>query len=296
MTLLAPDMFVKPVEGHDELVAFSYGFVLEPEGKATDTTVTELENGDLLIEGWAADFAGEDREGENFAPGAFERGIKSFLDGQASLCFHHQSDKGIGRVLELREEGKGLYMKARVDAQPESSPLRYIYNAVKKGTYRGLSVGGFFKRAYLEGKRRIADVDFTEISVTPVPVNPNTGFSVIAGKALEGMAPDPVLNEDANQVPAELLEAVEGLKAVVTRLEEAKALPKAHDPQAASILSTFLQTLGAARSFATGAREISDNDALVELANKVESECVRWEADAHKLAAKVGPLPTALGV
>ncbi len=283
-------MFIKPVEGHDDLIAFTYGFGLESEGKAV---VTELDDGDLLIEGYAADFSGEDREGENFAPGAFERGIKSFLTGQAALCFHHQNDKGIGSVLELREEGKGLYMRARVDKQEPTSPLYYIYNGIKKGTYKGLSVGGFFKRKWQEGKRRIADVDFTEISVTPVPVHPGTGFSVVAGKALEDMQ-EPAA--DANQVPDELVEAVEGLKAVFETIKDAKALPKAHDPQAASILSTFLQTLGAARSFATGAREISDNDSLVELANDVESACVRWEADAHKLAAKVGPLPAALGL
>lgn len=295
MTVLTPDMFIKPVQGHDDLVAFTYGFGLdEAEGKAV---VTELDDGDLLIEGYAADFSGEDREGENFSPGAFERGIKSFLTGQAALCFHHQNDKGIGSVLELREEGKGLYMRARVDKQEPTSPLYYIYNGIKKGTYKGLSVGGFFKRKWEEGKRRIADVDFTEISVTPVPVHPGTGFSVVAGKALEDMAEE--TPTDANQVPDEVAEAIAGLKAVfdtINEAAEAKALPKAHDPQAASILSTFLQTLGAARSFATGAREISDNDALVELANSVESECVKWEADAHKLAAKVGPLPAALGI
>ena len=55
-------------------------------------------------------------------------------------------------------------MKARVDKQEPTSPLYYIYNAIKKGTYSGLSVGGFFKRKYVEGKRSIADMDFTEIT------------------------------------------------------------------------------------------------------------------------------------
>lgn len=286
MTLLTPDMFVKPVDGHDDLVAFTYGFALEGKA-ATDTIVTELEDGDLLIEGWAADFTGDDREGENFAPGAFTKGIKSFLDGQAALCFHHQPDKGIGRVLELREEGKGLYMKARVDKQEPTSPLHYIYSAVKKGSYRGLSVGGFFRRKIIEGAQRIADMDFTEISVTPVPVHPGTGFDVIAGKALEGTEEPPV------ETPVEVTDAISQLTATLATLE-AKALPKAHDPQAAGILSEFLSTLGHARSFATGAREFSDHSDLVDLANEVESECVKWEATAHKLAAKVGPLPQPL--
>jgi HK97 family phage prohead protease len=179
---------IKPVEGAPDIFAFVYDFVLE--GKALEDggvapTVTEEENGDLIIEGLAASFEGLDRQGENFVPGAFQRGIKAFLTGQSALCFHHQVDKGIGSVLDLQEKPEGLWMKARVDYQPEHSPLRYIYNAVKKGSYKGLSVGGFFKRAFVKGRKMIADCDFTEISVTPVAMHPKTKFAVVAGKALE---------------------------------------------------------------------------------------------------------------
>lgn len=182
------DFSIKAVEGHPDVLAFSHDFWLE--GKALDNEesapiVSELENGDLIIEGWAASFEGLDREGENFVDGAFQRGMKAFLDGQSALCFHHYNDKGIGTVLDLKEvSGQGLWMKARVDHQPESSPLRYIYNGIKKGSYKGLSVRGFFKRALVNGRRMIADMDFTEISVTPVAVHPKTKFAVVAGKAL----------------------------------------------------------------------------------------------------------------
>src|SRR4051812_21289706 len=85
---LPAEMFVNPVKDHPELVAFRYDFVVE--GKAVDDgaaqTITEDENGDLTIEGYAAVFEGEDRQGENFAPGAFQRGIKGFLSGSSPLC------------------------------------------------------------------------------------------------------------------------------------------------------------------------------------------------------------------
>lgn len=188
------DFFVQPVEGKPDYFAFRHDFLLE--GKAledgtTAPTVTEEENGDLIIEGWAASFEGLDRQGENFVSGAFQRGIKAFLGGQSALCFHHKNDHGIGTVLELDERPEGLWMKARVDYQPESSPLRYIYNGIKKGSYKGLSVGGFFKRALVAGRKMIADMDFTEISVTPVAVHPKTQFAVVAGKALEDLEEQP---------------------------------------------------------------------------------------------------------
>src|SRR4051794_10891051 len=78
-------------------------------GKAQATE--QLSTGDLLIEGWAAVFKGEDREAENFTDGAFQEGIKAFLEGPAPLCFHHKTEKCIGKVLSLQEiPGVGLKM------------------------------------------------------------------------------------------------------------------------------------------------------------------------------------------
>lgn len=181
---LPADFFVKPVEGDDDLFRFQYDFGV----KALDDqqVVTEMDNGDLIIEGYAAVFDGIDREGENFADGAFNRGIKAFLSGQAGLCYHHKHDKLLGKVLHLEnEEGKGLKMRARVDGAIRKHPeLGTYYEQIKNGSLSALSVGGFFKRALTAAGRKIVDMDFTEISVTPVPVHPGTNFAVVAGKAL----------------------------------------------------------------------------------------------------------------
>lgn len=183
------------------------------DGKAL-TTTHETESGDLIIEGWAAVFDGIDRQGENFAEGAFSRGIRAFLGSQASLNYHHRHHLGIGKVLELREiAGRGLWMRARVDFQPESSPLRWIYNGIKKGTYTALSVGGFFRRTLTASGWRIADMDFTEISVTPVPVHSGTSFAVVAGKALG--SPAGRLDWDGLRQDVELLH----MKAALVRAE-----------------------------------------------------------------------------
>lgn len=177
------DSFVAPVEGAKD--TFRFVVPMERKALADGGSLTVEENGDLILEGYAAVWEGEDREGENFAPGAFTRAAKAFLESGGPLCFHHKHDHVLGAVEDLQEDGKGLKMRARVDGAISKHPvLGTIYEQIKSGTLKGLSVGGFFKRALIEGKQRIADMDFTEISVTGVPVHTGPSFAVVAGKAL----------------------------------------------------------------------------------------------------------------
>jgi HK97 family phage prohead protease len=206
-------MFLRPVEGNDDLFQFRFDFSLE--GKAVEDVVqpvvTELDDGDLLIEGYAAVWEGDDRQGENFAPGAFQRGIEKFLKGQAALCYHHKHDKCLGKVLDLKEEGKGLKMRARVDGAIKGHPeLGTIYQQIKRGTYNGLSTFGYFTRGLIEGAKKIVDVDLTEISVTPVPVHPGTSLAVVAGKALASdiAIPEPPKVEEDEEIREDDLRAI----------------------------------------------------------------------------------------
>jgi HK97 family phage prohead protease len=221
------ELFVKPVEGDDDLFTFRFDFM--PEGKALDDGSTQLvtvqENGDLIIEGYAAVWDGEDREGENFEKGAFQRGIKSFLDNQAALCYHHKTDKLLGRFMELWEDKKGLGFKARVDAAIQKHPeLGVYYEQIKNGSLRGMSVGGIFRRALRGGKPKITNCDFTEISVTPVPIHPGTSLAVVAGKALRDMPNVPegldgdIRAEDEQQINW----MIDELSGILDRIEKAR--------------------------------------------------------------------------
>lgn len=168
---------IKPgfIETH-QIIGGSSAFVYGAKAQ----NVYELTDGDLIIEGIAANWS-TDRENENFEPGAFLVGIKSFLNGASSLAFHHKNDKVLGKVLALEESPAGLKIRARIDGAIRKHPeLGVIYDQIKSGTLSYLSVGGFFKRV---GKK-IVDVEFTEISVTPRPVGHRTSFAVVAGKAV----------------------------------------------------------------------------------------------------------------
>lgn len=202
---LPVDAFLRAVEGDPDTFAFTVG------GKAlTDESIkVEDESGDLIIEGYAAVWEGEDRQGENFAPGAFQRATKAFLEAGSPLCFHHKRDHVLGKVEELEEDDKGLRMRARVDGEIKDHPiLKSIYGQIKKGTLKGLSVGGFFKRAMIEGKQKIADMDFTEISVTGVPMHTSPSFAVVAGKAVLDDVQVPAVPEVDGEVREEDLRTI----------------------------------------------------------------------------------------
>jgi HK97 family phage prohead protease len=214
---------VRPVDGEEDIFAFRWDFL--PEGKAVEDGSTQLvtveENGDLIIEGYAAVWDGEDREGENFAPGSMTAGIKAFLEGQAALCYHHKHDKLLGRFLDLREDGKGLNFKARVDGAIRNHPeLGTYYEQIKNGSLRGMSVGGFFKRAIIDGAQKIVGVDFTEISATPVPAHPGTSLNVIGGKALDDAPAETVEREEEPDVKALIEAYIAGAEATVAAIEK----------------------------------------------------------------------------
>jgi HK97 family phage prohead protease len=295
MSLLPADLLVSPVKGHDDLIQFQLDFTLA--GKALEDgtagqTLTVEDNGDLIIEGMAAVWEGDDRQGENFAPGAFQRGIKGFLEGQSALCYHHKHDKLLGKVLALEETDEGLKMRARVDGAIKDDPsLKTIYAQIKSGSLNALSCGGFFKRAMVAGKQKITDMDFTEISVTPVPVHSRTSFGVIAGKALESAA-DPVDAPDvlSEEVPDDLIQR---LTAVFAKFDSlgAKALPEGNDSEAASTLANLLNDVQKLRQTATSITNFTDNEEIKSHADAIESSLSAHEAELHTLAAQIGPLP-----
>lgn len=167
-------------------------FQFDLDTKAAE--VVELQDGDLLIEGIGANYD-IDREDESFEEGAFKNALSKFLAGNAPLCYHHNFDKVIGRVVAATPlAGKGIQIRAIVDKQNENSPYYHIYDGIKRGRINGLSCGGIFKRKMTPTGPKIHDVDLLEWSATPVSVGRGTNFSVIAGKAMEipfeGKAPE----------------------------------------------------------------------------------------------------------
>ena len=174
--------------------------------------VREDDDGTLYVEGYAADFE-TDRDGEAFEPGAFEQGLKAYMESNPILLYHHKPSHALGKVVEAAIDAKGLRIKAAIPRPTAGSWAELVYDQVKRGIVRGFSVGGAFQRRLTSNGPRIFGVDLQEISVTPLPVNPRTLFAA-AGKAFGDEEPEQV------EQLARMVQRLEGvLDAVETALD-----------------------------------------------------------------------------
>ncbi len=152
-----------------------------------DSKAVSDDDDHFYIEGYASDF-NLDRQDEAFEPGAFAKSIERFLGTNPALLYHHDYGRQLGVVENLELRPDGLFMRARVDHAEPGTENADVVRKVRKGTIKGLSVGGLFKRRKgPDGKARIFDADLAEVSITPMPVNPRTLFAV-AQKAFESDA------------------------------------------------------------------------------------------------------------
>lgn len=204
-------------DGTVQVAEFRYDFFLDSKAQQ----VTEDENGDLIIEGYASDY-GLDRQEEAFEPGAFEEGLKSFMETNPIMLYHHKFDHALGRFVDARIDQKGLWVKGVVDKPEPGTWAADVFNKIKKGTIKAFSVGGIFKRRMTAKGPRIFKCDLGEISVTPLPVNPRTTFAVVGAKAFEGVE-IPQLEGEAEERTQKAMEAVSALESLFERLNTRKS-------------------------------------------------------------------------
>jgi HK97 family phage prohead protease len=96
---------------------------------------TDQENG--VFEGYGAVFHNVDLCGDIIAPGAFAKGLKQFLS-TGILAWQHEWEEPIGRPLEVREDGHGLFIKGRISDTERGRDARTL---LKDGVIRSLSIG-----------------------------------------------------------------------------------------------------------------------------------------------------------
>ncbi len=120
--------------------------------------------------GYASVFWEVDGDQDVVVAGAFSQSL--IRQRPVALLWQHDTQQPIGRVLELREDAYGLYMRAELNIQTQRGAE--AYSLLQQGGLSGLSVG--FKvlgydRDSTSGVRFITEAELWEISLVTFPAN-----------------------------------------------------------------------------------------------------------------------------
>lgn len=169
----------------------------------------DLEEG--VISGYASVFGNVDSYGDIVVRGAFSKSIEKIKKtGKVISVFygHNMEDPraNIGRVIELREDNRGLFFKAQLDLSGGTYG-RLVYEQLKDGRLDSLSFGfSVIDGANTEAGYELRDLELYEISVVPIPANREALITEVkAGRAISAKNMD--LIRRAYEALGELLDA-----------------------------------------------------------------------------------------
>ncbi len=123
-----------------------------------------------IFEGYASVFGNLDSGGDIVDPGAFARTLKENFDRIKILALHNDQLLPVGKPLELREDDKGLYIKARISDTSLGKDVKVL---LKDGVLNELSIGYDTVKATYDddGNRHLVEVILWEVSVVTWAMN-----------------------------------------------------------------------------------------------------------------------------
>lgn len=163
--------------------------------KSFEAQYDEVDGGEIVA--YASTFYGEpDSYGDVVVPGAFAKTINEWEQSghPIPLLFGHRTDDprmNIGAVLEATEDEHGLRIRAKFDE--ESEIAQYTRKLVKEGRLSKLSFSYDTRDSAVvileDGRhvRELRDIKLYEISLVPIPANPET--EIVEAKGL-GLTPE----------------------------------------------------------------------------------------------------------
>ncbi len=158
----------------------------------------QLELGaDASIAGYASLFGQADQGGDVVMKGAYAASLKRLKAAgtRVKLLWQHDPGQPIGVWDEVREDGKGLYVKGRLLTDTQRG--REAATLIEAGAIDGLSIGYRTIKADRDnkGRRQLAELELWEVSLVTFPMLPEAriGTGPEAGK---GEALDPDLTQN----------------------------------------------------------------------------------------------------
>lgn len=157
------------------------------ERKFTELAIGEVE-ADGAFSGYASLFGEVDLGRDRVEPGAFAKSIgRRGVDG-IRMLYQHDPMQPIGRWTEIREDGRGLFVRGRLT----KSAVRAgeVLELMRGGALDGLSIGFKTVRSATDAKtgvRRIIEADLWEISVVTFPMLPGARVNTVKAAARPAM-------------------------------------------------------------------------------------------------------------
>lgn len=126
------------------------------------------------IEGYASLFGQTDQGGDVVAAGAYSASLAKLAaaDRRVKLLWQHDPAQPIGVWDEVKEDGKGLYVKGRL--LTDISKGREAASLIEAGALDGLSIGYRTVKASRDeaGRRVLQEVELWEVSLVTFPMLP----------------------------------------------------------------------------------------------------------------------------
>jgi hypothetical protein len=127
-----------------------------------------------VIEGYASLFGLADQGGDTVLAGAYGASLRALAaqGGKVKLLWQHDPAQPIGVWDEVREDGRGLWVKGRL--LPEVARAREAAALIEAGAIDGLSIGYRTKKAQGSGKggRLLSELELWEVSLVTFPMLP----------------------------------------------------------------------------------------------------------------------------
>ena len=207
------------------------------QGRKTEYTtllfnVDDYDEEQGIFSGYGSVFGNVDDGGDIVEPGAFTKTIAEGFERVKILALHNDSLLPIGRPLEVREDSKGLYIKAKIS---DTAMGRDVKVLLKDGVLNELSIGyDPIVFDYDEtGIRHLREVKLWEVSVVTWAMNPDRAVKLTedaAAEVKEGRKISSARLKTLKEASETMKKAAKTLDALISEVEGEKSKSRKRYP------------------------------------------------------------------
>ncbi|MGC9370611.1 MAG: HK97 family phage prohead protease [Paracoccaceae bacterium] len=145
-----------------------------------------------VVEGYASLFGKPDQGGDVVQKGAYAASLKALgaQGRRVKMLWQHDPAQPIGVWDEVREDGRGLYVKGRL--LTDVARGREAAALIEAGAIEGLSIGYRTRKAHKDagGRRLLSELELWEVSLVTFPMLPDARVGAKAEEPAEVLLRD----------------------------------------------------------------------------------------------------------